>query len=142
MQDPLFSCQLDGLPWVPWAMPGAVFKLLATDSAAGRFSLLIRLTAGCQAPAHRHVGAVEGLVLEGAFYYSDAPEVRYTAGTYLLERAGAVHQPVNPDGALLFAVFHGPVEGLDDEGNVTGRLDWQWHRRMWDRQTAGTVAGG
>jgi len=120
------------LPWIPWAMPGAQFKLLSADPASGRFSLMIRLEKDCPAPRHRHVGAVEGLVLEGGFHYEETPEVRYTAGTYLLERDGAVHRPISPEGALMFAVFHGPVEGLDSEGNVVGRIGCKWHIETWN----------
>lgn len=117
-------------------MPGAQFKLLSADLATGRFSLMIRLEKNCDAPRHRHVGAVEGLVLEGGFHYDDAPEVRYTAGMYLLEREGAVHRPESPEGAIMFAVFHGPIEGLDSEGNVIGRIGCEWHMRSWEAALA------
>jgi len=117
-------------------MPGAYFKLLSADPDSGCFTLLIRLEQGCAAPVHRHVGAVEGLVLEGGFHYADNPAERYTAGMYLLEKGGAVHQPVSPEGALMFAVFHGPVEGLDSEGQVTGRVGCKWHVETWNAATA------
>lgn len=120
------------LPWIPWAMPDSYFKLLSADPGSGRFSLMIRLEKGCVSPRHRHVGAVEGLVLEGGFHYIESPEERFTAGTYLLEPAGCVHQPVSPEGAVMFAVFHGPVEGIDAEGRLTGRVDCQWHIATWD----------
>jgi hypothetical protein len=32
----------------------------------------------------------------------------------------------------MFAVFHGPVEGLDEEGRITGRIDWKWHVDTWE----------
>ncbi|OWW22309.1 2,4'-dihydroxyacetophenone dioxygenase family protein [Noviherbaspirillum denitrificans] len=130
-RDTLLSLDPASLPWVPWAMPGTQFKLLSADPESGRFSLMIRLEKNCNAPSHRHIGAVEGLVLEGGFHYDDAPDVRYTAGMYVLERDGAVHRPVSPEGAVMFAVFHGPIEGLDDEGNVTGRIGCGWHVRTW-----------
>lgn len=132
LPDTLFSCHSDDLPWLPWAMAGTEFKLLHADAASGRFALLIRMAPGLVTPLHRHVGAVEGMVLEGGFHYRDQPELRFTKGSYLLERDGALHQPVSPEGALMFAVFHGPVEGLDDDGNPTGRIDWRWHQRIWD----------
>lgn len=113
-------------------MRGAQFKLLSADEASGRFTLMIKLAKGVTAPLHRHVGAVEGLVLEGGFHYRDDPQTRFTAGSYLLEKAGAVHQPVSPEGAVMFAVFHGPVEGLDEQGRVTGRVDWKWHVDTWN----------
>ncbi len=131
MHDTLLACDPRHLPWAPWAMKGAGFKLLSADPDSGRFSLLIRLDKGCNAPAHRHVGAVEGMVLEGGFHYADEPQRRFTAGVYLLEKDGAVHQPVSPEGALMFAVFHGPVEGLADDGSVTGRIDCRWHIDAW-----------
>jgi 2,4'-dihydroxyacetophenone dioxygenase len=127
----LTVCAPQQLPWAPWAMKDASFKLLSADPESGRFSLLIRFDRNCRAPAHRHIGAVEGMVLEGGFHYADAPEQRFTAGVYLLEKDGAVHQPVSPEGALMFAVFHGPVEGLDENGNVTGRIDYRWHIDAW-----------
>lgn len=128
----LHACRPEHSPWAPWAMPGAHFKLLSVDAASGRFTLMIRLDQGLSAPMHRHLGAVEGLVLEGGFHYRDDPGRRFTAGCYLLENDGAVHQPVSPEGAVMFAVFHGPVEGLDEEGRVTGRIDWRWHVRAWN----------
>ncbi len=138
--DTLFTCDPQNLPWAPWAMPGASFKLLSADPEHGRFTLLIRLDKGCAAPAHRHIGAVEGIVLEGGFHYADDPDRRFTAGVYLLEKDGAVHQPVSPEGALMFAVFHGPVEGLAEDGSVTGRIGCRWHVETWNAFVAAQLS--
>lgn len=135
-RDTLVYCHPVDLPWVPWALPGAEFKLLHADPDSGRFSLMIRMAAGIEAPMHRHVGAVEGCVLAGGFYYDDQPEVWFGPGCYLLEREGAVHRPVSPQGAEMFALYHGPVEGLDAAGNVTGRIDCHWHMKAWRMRTA------
>jgi quercetin dioxygenase-like cupin family protein len=113
-------------------MSGAHFKLLNADPASGRFTLLIKFDRGAAAPVHRHVGAVEGMVLEGGFHYEDDPARRFTAGCYLFEAEGAVHRPVSPEGAILFAVFHGPLEGLDDAGEITGRIGCKWHMNTWN----------
>jgi anti-sigma factor ChrR (cupin superfamily) len=130
--DTLFAANANELPWLDWVMPGAQFKLLHADPKTGRFTLMIRFAKNVTAPMHRHVGAVEGYMLEGGFHYADDPSSRFTAGSYLYEADGAVHQPVSPEGALMFAVFHGPVEGLDDAGNVTGRVGWRWHVETWN----------
>jgi 2,4'-dihydroxyacetophenone dioxygenase len=130
-QGSLHPCDPRQLPWVEWGVEGAYFKLLSVDALSGRFSLLIKLDKGCVAPTHRHVGAVEGMVLEGSFHYVDEPHMQFAAGTYLLEKDGAVHRPASPEGALMFAVFHGPVEVLDREGNIAGRIDWRWHMDVW-----------
>jgi quercetin dioxygenase-like cupin family protein len=130
--DTLFAVQANDLPWVDWAMPGSKFKLLHADPKTGFFTLMIKFEKGVTAPVHRHIGTVEGYMLEGGFHYADDPSIRFTAGSYLFEADGAVHQPVSPDGALMFAVFHGPVEGLDEAGNVTGRVGWRWHVETWN----------
>lgn len=136
MRDTLTIRQPEQMPWLPWAMKGAYFKLLSADAASGRFSLMIRFDKGIAAPLHRHLGAVEGMILEGGFYYREDPSIRFAAGSYLLEKDGAVHQPVSPDGAVMFAVFHGAVEGLDEDGGITGRIDWKWHVDTWNAAMA------
>jgi 2,4'-dihydroxyacetophenone dioxygenase len=127
----LVSCDPAQMKWMPWAMRGTHFKLLHADSDTGRFSLIIKIDKGAEVPMHRHVGAVEGIILEGGFHYNDQPNVRFVAGSYLLENDGAIHQPVSPEGATMFAIFHGAVEGLDEDGKVTGRIDWKWHVDAW-----------
>ena len=119
-------------PWVNWAMRGAKFKLLSVDPKTGRFTILIKSAPGVIAPMHRHIGAVEAFVIEGGFHYHDDPSIRFTAGSYLLEKEGAVHQPITPEGAVLLATFYGPVEGLDAQNNVTGCIDWKWHVDAWN----------
>ena len=69
----LFSTHCADLPWVRWAMPGAQFKLLSADPDSGRFSLMIKVEKNSLAPLHRHVGAVEGYILEGGFHYRHDP---------------------------------------------------------------------
>lgn len=113
-------------------MRGSYFKLLSADEQSGRFTLLIKIEKGVRAPAHRHIGAVEAYILEGGFYYSDAPEFRFSAGTYLFEPEGTLHEPVSEEGAILLAVFHGPVEGLNKEGASVGTIDWKWHVDAWN----------
>lgn len=138
----LHTCHPDQLEWLPWAMPGAFFKLLHADASTGRFTLMIKFAPGAQAPIHRHLGAVEGYMLEGGFYYKDEPERPFNAGCYLYEHDGAVHQPISPDGGIMFAVFHGAVEGLDDAGNVIGRVGWRWHVEKWNAAGHNYVPSG
>jgi len=88
------------------------------------------------APIHRHVGAVEAFLLEGSFHYHDQPEIRFEAGDYLLEKDGAIHRPISPEGAIMIGVFHGPVEGLDEAGQLIGRVDCAWHIRTWEKALA------
>lgn len=123
---------VDSLPWVYWAMHGAYFKLMYADPTQNRFTLLIKVQAKIAAPMHRHLGAVEVFVLDGGFYYHDNPNTHFNKGTYLREDAGSIHKPISDDGAILLATFYGAVEGLDDQGNITGRVDCQWHVDVWN----------
>lgn len=136
--DTLSSLQSAHLPWVPWAMPAAYFKLLHADPVTEKFSLLIKVEANAPAPLHRHVGAVEGLVLEGRFHYDNDPTLEFTPGAYLYEPPGAIHRPISAEGAVMFLVFHGAIEGLDDAHNITGKINWQWHVKAWERALQAT----
>lgn len=120
------------LEWLPWAMRGMYFKLLSVDPDTGRFTLLLKVDAGITAPLHRHHGAVEVYVLGGAFHYHDEPHRIFRSGSYLLEPSASVHQPLSPQGAVILAVFHGPVEGILPDGGSAGSIDWKWHVDVWN----------
>ncbi|MEO1483327.1 MAG: 2,4'-dihydroxyacetophenone dioxygenase family protein [Myxococcota bacterium] len=127
----LFTVDADGLDWAPWGMPGTEFKLLSADPSTGRFTILIKVDEGVVAPLHRHQKAVEAYILDGEFHYHDDPSKRFGAGAYLLENDGAVHKPVSNPGCVMLAVFHGPLDGLDDDGQLVGTLDCEWHLNAW-----------
>ena len=117
--------------WAPWGMEGTEFKLLSADPKTGRFSVLIKVDEGVEAPLHRHVKAVEVFVLSGEFHYKDDPTIKFGEGVYLLENDDAVHQPVSAPGCIMLALFHGPLEGVDEAGTVLGTLDCAWHLEAW-----------
>ncbi|MEN0062125.1 MAG: 2,4'-dihydroxyacetophenone dioxygenase family protein [Myxococcota bacterium] len=117
--------------WAPWGMAGTEFKLLSADQETGRFTVLIKVDEGVSAPLHRHVKAVEVFILEGEFHYRDDPSVRFGRGVYLLEKDGAVHEPVSNPGCIMLATFHGPLEGVNADGEVLGTLDCEWHLNAW-----------
>ncbi|MEL6188655.1 MAG: 2,4'-dihydroxyacetophenone dioxygenase family protein [Myxococcota bacterium] len=119
------------LSWAPWGMEGTQFKLLSADPTSGRFTVLIKVDEGVAAPLHRHAKAVEVYILEGEFHYRDDPSVRFGQGVYLLENDGAVHEPVSLPGCTMLATFHGPLEGINEDGEVLGTLDCAWHLQAW-----------
>jgi putative transcriptional regulator len=51
--------------------PGITCKLLSTDAAADRVSMLVRLAPGISYPAHRHAGVEELYLLEGELWIED-----------------------------------------------------------------------
>ncbi|MEO0391333.1 MAG: 2,4'-dihydroxyacetophenone dioxygenase family protein [Pseudomonadota bacterium] len=109
------------IPWKPWVMDGIEYKLLATDHKTNGFTCLLKVAPGTVAPVHQHIGAIEVYIIDGEIYYEDSD--KGAAGDYIYEPAGDIHRPYSPEGCLLFAVFHGPIAGLDDDGNMAGIVD-------------------
>lgn len=108
------------LPWTPWVMPGTHYKLMTVDVRSGGFSMFLKVEPGTVAPAHGHVGAVEGVILEGGFAYDDDAG---GTGHYICEQAGAIHAPVSPQGCIMFAIAHGPLVGYNPDGSIAAVVD-------------------
>ncbi len=96
---------------------GVGIKVLRVSEETGQWTALIRMAAGSTFAAHKHLGAADGMVLEGCLEYrvGTAP-----AGSYLFEPLGAVHEATtcSTDTLLYFNVY-GPIAFHDDAGEVT-----------------------
>ena len=45
-----------------------------------------------------------------------------------MEAGGINHQPfTGPNGVTMLAFIFGPIGGFDDDGNLAGMLDIEWH---------------
>lgn len=109
------------LPWHDWVMPDTWFKLLNINPVTGGFTMLLKVGPDNLAPVHGHIGAVEGIVLEGGFGYGDD---RGRAGDYVREMGGINHIPnTDADGMVMFAVVNGPLVGYNDDGSIAAVLD-------------------
>jgi hypothetical protein len=95
------------------------FKPLRLSPALGTWTNLLKVTRAGVISRHRHPFPVEAWVLQGAWRYLEHP---WTAGvgSYVYEPAGDVHTLVT-DGVEMVTLFsmHGPIEYLDEAGNVT-----------------------
>lgn len=120
--------RMDQLDWNPWVMEGVDYKLVSVDDRTNGFSIFLRVAPNTVAPVHRHMGAIELLVLEGDLTYDGVDIGR--AGDYMFEPSGDVHRPMSPSGCILFAVFNGPIAALDDDGNIAGIVDGVTMRAM------------
>jgi anti-sigma factor ChrR (cupin superfamily) len=76
--------------WVD-AAPGISFRLLATDTAASRVSMLVRLTPGADYPPHRHAGVEELHLLDGELLVDQR---KLYPGDYLRSESGSVDHRV------------------------------------------------
>ena len=113
------------IPWTPWGMPGTQFKLLHCDDASSLLVILLKVEPGTVAGVHKHFGAAHAYILEGGFGYEHG---EVFPGDYMVEAGGITHQPfTGPNGLLLLGFMFGPIGGLDDNGNLAGVLDIEWH---------------
>jgi len=122
------------IPWMPWVMEGTHYKLMMVDVRSGGFTLFLKVDPGTVAPAHGHVGAVEGVILEGGFAYDDDAG---STGDYICEHAAAVHKPLSPEGCVMFAITHGPLVGYNEDGSIAAVVD---AKMMYDMASASGVA--
>ena len=91
----------------PWAepewkdvAPGISCKLLATDTASNRVSMLVRLAPGTDYPSHRHEGIEELHMLAGELIVDDQ---RFFPGDYRRAEPGAPTTVSGPRRAYLRA---------------------------------------
>lgn len=122
------------LPWTPWVMEGTHYKLMTVDVRSGGFTMFLKVDPGTVAPAHGHVGAVEGVILEGGFAYDDDAGSK---GDYICEHGGAIHAPLSPDGCIMFAIAHGPLVGYNEDGTIAAVVD---AKMMYEMARAAGVA--
>lgn len=108
------------LPWTPWVMDGTYYKLMTVDVRSGGFTLFLKVDPGTDAPAHGHLGGVEGVILEGGFAYEDDAG---SQGDYICEHAASIHAPVSPQGCIMFAILHGPLVGYNEDGTIAAVID-------------------
>ncbi|MEM8752132.1 MAG: 2,4'-dihydroxyacetophenone dioxygenase family protein [Pseudomonadota bacterium] len=113
--------------WIPFALPGTFFKPLHLDDNAGRSTFLLKVPAGCPAPMHKHLAAVEAYVIQGKFGYEGEGIV--AAGDYIFEPGGCVHEPIAGDDEdlILFVVAHGGIVGVNEDGSFGGVVDNDVH---------------
>ena len=108
----------DKVPWTRLMAPGfeaICYKILSYDLDRGYFCLLNTFDPGSRFPPHKHLGNVEIIMLSGSFFYENG---LVRANDYMLEAGGVTHAPGSDEGALMIAIFHGPLQISDAEGKI------------------------
>ena len=108
----------DQVPWTRLAAPGfeaITYKILNYDLDRGYMVLLNTFDPGSRFKPHKHLGSVEIIMLSGSFFYENG-EVR--ANDYMLEAGGVTHAPASDEGALMIAIFHGPLQITGPDGTI------------------------
>jgi 2,4'-dihydroxyacetophenone dioxygenase len=63
--------------------------------------------------------------LDGGFGYEHGAVFK---GDFMCEAGGITHKPVTgEEGVLMLGVMFGPLGGCDDDGNIVGVVDNDWH---------------
>lgn len=110
----------DKLPWTPGPLIGTWFKLLNINPVTGGTSLLFRVDPNQKAPLHKHIGCVEGYIIDGEFGYG---EDRGTLGAYLYEADAAIHEPTSTTGFTAFLLSRGTSVGYLPDGSPAALID-------------------
>jgi 2,4'-dihydroxyacetophenone dioxygenase len=122
------------IPWTPWALPGAEFKLLDYDHNHCYVVVLLKISADAPPVLHKHLGAASAYILQGGFGYEHG-EVR--EGDFMVEAGGVSHTPYShPDGAIMLGFMHGVVQGFNPDGTIAGVVDVDWYIDMAKKNNA------
>ncbi|MCC7275656.1 MAG: cupin domain-containing protein [Alphaproteobacteria bacterium] len=96
---------VEGMEWQPSAFPRITCKVLFTEPATGRSTILFRMAPGAIVPAHFHQGIEQTFILEGSL--EDHLGIA-TAGNFVWREPGSYHEARAPGGALVLGVFDQP----------------------------------
>jgi len=110
------------VPWTALTLPGLVgikYKIMNFDRNRSWITMINTFEPGSRFATHKHLGMVEIYMLEGSFFYDNG---QVWAGDYMSEAGGITHAPGSDDGALMITTLHGPLQILDNEGNVAATI--------------------
>src|SRR6516225_500937 len=72
--------------------PGIKVYPLFLDPYNGTWVLRVKFAPGVTLPMHFHTGTVHLYTMSGCWYYTEYPEQKQKAGSYLYEPGGSVHE--------------------------------------------------
>ncbi len=103
------SINANDAEWQALDFPDVAMKVLWRDEATGATTVMTRMDAGAEIPAHRHTHADETVfVLEGDFVEDGAD---FGAGQFFVGKAGAPHGPhATRSGCRLLTTFSAEVD--------------------------------
>ncbi|BBQ01734.1 2,4'-dihydroxyacetophenone dioxygenase (plasmid) [Burkholderia sp. SFA1] len=124
----LFTIDSSKEPWVKdFPHRGSDVCPLFFDAQNGTWVLRARLAPGVLLPNHFHTGTVHLFTMAGQWNYTQYPHQPQTAGSYLYEPGGSIHQFTTPasnnEMTDMFMVIQGANINFDDEGNFINIAD-------------------
>ncbi len=127
-QDELLTIDTNAQPFLNGLLhPGIKVVPLFLDPYNGTWVLRVKFAPGITLPLHFHTGVVQLYTLSGCWYYTEYPEQKQTAGCYLFEPGGSVHQfntPAdNTEDTDTFMVVTGANVNFTDSGEYLNMMD-------------------
>ncbi|MFJ5677582.1 2,4'-dihydroxyacetophenone dioxygenase family protein [Streptomyces sp. NPDC093097] len=118
-------------PWLPF-VPHVMIKHLTFDVRSNSAVNVLWVQAGGSLGCHRHRGPVSGYVLEGSWRYQEYDWVG-RPGDFIRESPGRTHTLVSDEGMKTVFWLNGPVEFLDEQGQVAEVVDVFWFIDHYER---------
>ncbi len=119
-EQPLYK---DAMPGVP----GVDVQPLFLDPGQGVWVLRVVFQPGVILPKHYHTGTVHLFTLSGKWGYVEYPDQPQTAGCYLYEPGGSIHQFMvpadNTEPTDTLMVVYGANVNFDQDGNYINIMD-------------------
>jgi quercetin dioxygenase-like cupin family protein len=129
-QKELLTIHRDQLPIYKDAMPGLPgidVQPLFLDPSQGIWVLRVIFHPGVILPKHYHTGTVHLFTLSGRWNYVEYPDQPQTAGSYLFEPGGSVHQLMVPadvgEPTETVMVVHGANVNFAPDGSYINVMD-------------------
>ena len=126
--------------------PGLKIFPFFIDRYNGMAVYRAKFAPGITLPLHFHTGSVHLYTLSGCWYYSEYPEQKQTAGCYLYEPGGSIHQfvtpPDNEEDTDTFIVITGCNVNFGEDGQYLGLMDAGWLSAWIDQAAVEQGASG
>lgn len=127
-QDTLLCVDTTLNPFVKGLLhPGISVHPLFLDPYNGTWCLRVKFAPGITLPLHFHTGTVHMYTMSGCWYYTEYPEQKQTAGCYLYEPGGSVHQfntpAENTEDTDTFMIVTGTNVNFGADGTYLGMMD-------------------
>ncbi|MBM7061841.1 2,4'-dihydroxyacetophenone dioxygenase family protein [Pseudomonas sp. UL073] len=127
-QDELLTISTNANPFLKGLLhPGINVAPLFLDPYNGVWVLRVKFAPGVTLPLHFHTGTVHFYTMSGCWYYSEYPDQKQTAGCYLYEPGGSVHQLNTPadntEDTDTFMIVSGANVNFSAEGEYLNMMD-------------------
>ncbi|WP_206483309.1 2,4'-dihydroxyacetophenone dioxygenase family protein [Thalassotalea sp. G2M2-11] len=133
-QDFLLTLNTEDEGFIKDVLPGVHVAPLFLDSENGIWVLRVLFEPGVTLPKHFHTGVVHLYTMSGSWHYVEYPDQPQTAGSYLYEPGGSIHQLHTPESneGLTDTVMmvQGANINFDEDDNFLNIMDAGWIEMM------------